>query len=146
MSKSKDIGTAVESAVVRYLVKNGLHARRVALAGIHDEGDVHVIAKDGRCTVIECKGGKQTHNPSRDQVADWYLEAVNELINVGAGGDIPVLVMKRKGTGTANAHDWWAVLELDDLNHLLGVKEKTGGLLVRISVGDLVSALDKAGY
>lgn len=146
MSRSKDIGTAVESAVVKYMVKNGLHARRVALAGVHDEGDVHVIAKDGRCTVIECKGGKQTHNPSRDQVTDWYQEAVNELGNVGAGGDIPVLVYKRKGSGAANAHDWWAVLDLDDINHLKGGKAAIGGPLVWISLGDVAGLLKGAGY
>ena len=146
MSKSKSIGTAVESAIVKYLTGKELNARRVALAGVHDEGDVHVISPDGRCTVIECKGGKQTHNPTRQQVREWYEEAVKELANVGTEGDIPVLVYKRKGSGAANAGDWWAILDYDDINHLKGGKAAIGGPLVWIALGDLAGLLKGAGY
>jgi hypothetical protein len=146
VSRSKSIGTAIESAVVKFLTQMGLNARRVALAGVNDEGDVHVVSPAGRTTVIECKGGKQTHNPTRQQVADWYQEAVNELANVGIDGDIPVLVYKRKGSGAANAHEWWAVLDLDDINHLRGGKAAIGGMLVWITLGDLAGLLKGAGY
>ncbi len=146
MSKSKRIGTAAESAVVRYLTDQGLNARRVALAGVLDEGDVHVISRRGRVAVIEVKSGKQSEHPSHEKRRGWWDEAVRESVNVGAAADVPILVMKRRGSGAASVGDWWAVIDYDDLMFLFGGQVGIGGPLVQITVGDLVSALKRAGY
>ena len=39
---SKRKGTAFESALVAHIEAAGFHARRVALAGAADQGDIHV--------------------------------------------------------------------------------------------------------
>jgi Holliday junction resolvase len=39
---SKQKGTAFESAIVNYLHARGLEARRVALSGAHDSGDIRI--------------------------------------------------------------------------------------------------------
>ena len=42
MNKSKQKGTRAETKVVRYLEDHGIKARRKALAGSKDEGDIEI--------------------------------------------------------------------------------------------------------
>jgi hypothetical protein len=109
-ARPKDIGTAAETAVVRYLRAHGFpHAERRALTGAYDQGDVTGIPG----VVIEVKGGKAAKTASDGQVAAWLAETETERVNARA--DVGVLVMARAGIGPANAGRWWAVLD----NHAL---------------------------
>ena len=67
MSRSKDIGTRAEAAVVRYLCANGwANAERRALRGSADWGDV--TGTPG--LVWEVKGGDAAKDASDNQIAD----------------------------------------------------------------------------
>lgn len=104
-NKPKAIGTACETAVVRYLVPNGFDgAERTALHGSLDEGDV--TGTPG--VAWEVKGGHAAETASDGQVDAWLVEAEVERVNKRA--DVAVLVLKRKGKGAPSAGQWWAVL------------------------------------
>ena len=109
MSRSKDIGTKAESAVVAVLRAHGFPtAERSALHGAHDQGDI-----TGTPACWEVKGGHAAEQASDGQVLAWMAELDTECVNKGA--DLGVLVMKRKGVGHGNAERWWAVMWLADL-------------------------------
>jgi len=102
MARSKDIGTAAESAVVKYLRENGFGgAERRALRGALDCGDITGCGP----LVIEVKAGAAAMNASDGQVEKWLEETETERDNAGA--DLGVLVLKRRGKGSAG--DWWAI-------------------------------------
>jgi len=110
MSKTrpKDIGTATESAVVKYLRANGWpKAIRLVLQGKNDIGDIS-LGEDYR-VVIEVKGGHAAENASDGQVQKWLEETNRERLNGKA--EMGMLVMKRKGVGASNAGNWWVVME-----------------------------------
>lgn len=91
---SKAKGTRAESKVVRYLQDNGFVARRQALAGSDDHGDIEAYAPDSTAKlIIEVKTGKQTAAPSRTQIEEWCRQACAECDNVK--GSLPVLVIVR---------------------------------------------------
>lgn len=91
---SKQKGTRAETKVVRYLQSCGFAARRQALAGSDDQGDIKAEAPDmpERSFIIEVKAGKQTAAPNRTQIEEWCRQAMVEADN--AGGD-PVLIVVR---------------------------------------------------
>lgn len=115
MNVSKAKGTRAESLVVAAALEAGLPARRVALAGNQDQGDVHV----GHPTrvVIEVKAGNAAATASHNQVVAWFAEAETEAGRV-ASADMAVLVVKRKGKG--KARDWRAFTTLADYAHVMG--------------------------
>lgn len=81
---SKQKGTKGETQVVRYLAACGLDAERRALHGSKDVGDVLVTKKDSpMAMVIEVKSGKQTENPNRTQLEDWWQQTLVEGENAG---------------------------------------------------------------
>jgi Holliday junction resolvase len=89
---SKQKGTRAETKVVRYLQSCGFTARRQALAGSDDQGDIEAIAPSGDKFIIEVKAGKQTAAPNRSQIESWCEQAMTEANN--AGGK-PALVIVR---------------------------------------------------
>lgn len=98
-------GTAFESAVVAHIEAHGLPARRVALAGSADQGDIiHVWDFDGRHHVLECK------NRRGYAIAEAVAQAKREAEN--AGSMWPVAVLKRNGVGDVGRS--FVVMELDD--------------------------------
>lgn len=104
-NKPKAIGTAAETAVVRYLVAHGFgSAERSALHGGEDQGDI--TGTPGICW--EVKGGHAAEGASDLLIADWLAETETERRHRGA--DVAVLVRKRKGKGAASAAGWWAHL------------------------------------
>ncbi len=146
-SKPKSIGTNFETQVVKYLQSKDLDAYRVVLAGGADKGDVHVRHNRGRFIVMEMKSGAQANNPSPAQERAWFAECQREAANVGAAADVGVLVLKRKGAGKARAGDHDVIIDLADLNYLLGIANKhMAALTVRIRLSELVGALKVAGY
>lgn len=99
----KKKGTAFESALVAHIVAAGLDARRVALTGAHDQGDIHVWDGDGSLIVIEAK------NRRGYQVTEAVEQAKKEAEN--AGSLWPVAVLKRNGIGDVGRS--FVVMELD---------------------------------
>lgn len=117
MSKSKDRGTAFETAVIRFLHANGFpYAERRALGGNKDRGDVAGVPQ----TVIECK------HVARLDLAGWLDEAELERDNDGAR--YGAVWLKRRGT--TNPGRCYVLLSGDDFARLLrdahGVEEVDG--------------------
>ena len=140
MSKQRAIGTAAETAVVNAAVDRGITARRVALAGAQDQGDVHLA--HGRI-VVEVKAGNAAHTASMAQAMAWYEEAALEASRVTAA-DMAVLVVKRKGK--ARAGDWRAFVSLADYAHVMGRGEPyplwaADGRVIELTYGDLLDDL-----
>ena len=144
MTRSKEVGTQFESDVVRFLRANGFpQAERRALHGTADLGDITGIPG----VAIECKGGKAAETASDGQVLAWLGETETERRN--AGSDVGVLVVKRKGVGSANAGRWWAVMDLRTI--LVLVLGKSLGPLevdapVWMHLDTATSLLAEAGY
>ena len=110
--RSKAIGTAAETAVVRYLIANGWpNAERRALRGVKDVGDI--TGTPG--LVWEVKGGEAARNASDTQIANWLAETELERHNDGAAVGLLVVARERK-----NVRDWWAIMWADHLTWLIG--------------------------
>lgn len=140
MTRSKDVGTAAETALVRWLRVNGWPgAERRALRGTHDAGDVTGTP----CLAWEVKAGNQAQEPADGLLAAWMDEAETERLNAGA--DVAVLVLRRRGK--ASPGDWWAYLTAAALAGLLTVGGHcTSGHPVRLRLAALVDELHRAGY
>lgn len=90
---SKVKGTRAETRVVRYLEDHGFVARRQALAGSNDPGDIEAYAPDSTDKIIiEVKAGMQTQAPNRTQIEEWCRQAKVEAEN--SKGE-PVLIVVR---------------------------------------------------
>ncbi len=146
-NRPKAIGTACETAVVRYLQANGFpHAERRALRGELDAGDVTGCPG----IAIEIKGGEAAKSASDAQIEAWLVETETERINANA--EIGLLVTQRKAFGPKNAGQWWATLRLD--NVLSGddpIWSAPGwpairDIPVRMHLSDAVRLLRVAGY
>jgi hypothetical protein len=141
--RSKDIGTAAETKVVRYLAANGFpYAERRALHGGQDLGDVTGIPD----VVVEIKGGDAARNASDNQIEAWWGETETERINARAEVGLLVVARSRK-----NVRDWWAVLSAEHLTHLassrLGATYPTSAaVMVRLTLADAALLLRAAGW
>lgn len=108
MSKSKQKGTAAETAVVNYLRDNGFPtAERRALAGNNDLGDI--LTGPGLAWEVK--------NHGVYKFPEWIAETADERDNADA--DYGVLVVKPRGVGTTRTGDWWCVLPLEQMAQLL---------------------------
>jgi hypothetical protein len=108
LSKAKAKGTAAETGLVRFLREHGFPgAERRALTGEFDQGDVTGTP----CLAWEVKNHKSYKFP------EWIKEAKIEAKNAKA--DYGILVVKPNGIGITNAGDWWAILTVDQMVHLL---------------------------
>ena len=97
MSKSKQKGTAAETAVVNWLQSKGRkHVERRSLNGTHDRGDIAGIPS----VVIEVK------NCARMELSKWVAELETEIQNDGA--DSGTVIHKKKGT--TDVSDWYATM------------------------------------
>lgn len=105
-NKAKAKGTRAETKVVRYLEKHGFTARRQALAGSDDHGDIEAYAPgyDGLPIIIEVKAGKQTANPNRKQIDEWCRQAKVEAKN--AGSEDAILIVVRYNRLLSDADVW----------------------------------------
>ena len=125
--RPKDIGTAAESAVVKYLRENGFgNAERRALHGSTDLGDITGIPG----VVIEVKGGKMAEGASDGLVQAWLAETDAERRNAKA--DVGILVLKRKGQAVAGS--WWCIYR------------NIQGYPIRMLLKDYVNLLRRDGY
>lgn len=99
-NKNKAKGTAAETRVVKFINGyEGLSAERLALHGSKDEGDIRVRIYEDRPDGgwefrLEVKGGKQTQNPTRADLTEWFRQTEVEEKNAGCPC---VLVVARHG-------------------------------------------------
>lgn len=143
MNKPKAIGTACETAVVRYARAHGFGvAERLALHGNADEGDILLCPT----VIVEVKGGHAAETASDAQIHGWLLETEVERRNRGAG--FAFLVTKRKGYGATRAGQWWAHMRLgwihDELYEHAG--PETYGIAVRMTLEDALHILRVCGH
>jgi hypothetical protein len=151
--RPKDIGTAAETAVVRYLRTAGFpHAERRSLRGTKDAGDI--TGTPGICW--EVKGGAAARLASDGQVSDWLNDTDTERVHARA--EVGVLVLQRKGIGAANAGRWWAIMPGWQYEALCASGTRTDGLgglgrwcfgelgPVRIHLAQACPLLTHAGY
>jgi hypothetical protein len=97
VSKSKQKGTAAETAVVNYLKSRGrAHIERRSLNGSNDRGDIAGIPG----VVIEVK------NHARMELSQWLSELEVEIGNDNA--NTGVVIHKKKGT--TNVGEWYATM------------------------------------
>lgn len=150
-TRPRDIGTAAESAVVRYLRNAGFpHAERRSLRGTLDAGDI--TGTPG--LAWEVKGGAAAKGASDGLVAQWLADTERERLNARAG--IGVLVLARSGIGPANAGRWWAVLQVPVVVELLAGGEASawwrdrapalGTQPTRVHLSTAVRMLHVSGY
>ena len=145
-NKSKSLGTEAETAVVRYLVDNGWpNAERRAMRGQFDYGDV--TGTPGLCW--EVKAGKVAEAAADCDVRAWQDQTDVEKANSKAA--VGILVMKRRGKGTANVHQWWAMIRTEDLYRLMNLDdawpaEGCPTAWVRLTLKEIVRFLHFAGY
>lgn len=135
---SKQKGTAAETAVVNAALDAGIVAHRVALAGIHDKGDVWLA--NGRA-VVEVKAGNMAHNASRAQIDAWWVETEREAARV-AQCDIAILVVKARGKG--QARDWRAFVRVDEYLWAVDGIEASNRRLIEFPLGDLLDDIKGA--
>lgn len=120
MSKAKAIGTAAETAVVKYLkeVMGFDDVTRIVLHGKDDLGDIHVGKVDFPDMVIEVKSRK---NEATYKEVEGFIEELKaecehtwgEGWHESAADLKGFLVIKRPGKG--KVEDWWLVW-VDDNN------------------------------
>lgn len=107
MSKSRQKGTAAETAVVKWLRANGWEdADRHPLRGQADQGDIKAISN----TVLEVK------NHRSYQIPAWLREVEVEKQNAKA--EFGAVIIKPNGVGLASVDQWWAVLTVSDFAKL----------------------------
>lgn len=142
--RPKDIGTAGETAVVKYLRKHGFgNAERRALTGSLDQGDITGCPG----IVWEVKAGKAAETASDGQIAKWLEETETERQNAKA--DVGILVVKRKGIGPDNAGKWWAIVYADAEVVTRDPGRRRLGhtrISMRLHLADAVTLLHDAGY
>lgn len=110
MSRAKQMGTAVETAALRYARERGFAAaRRQALAGSGDIGDIELLpaATDRGPVIIECK---RAHRGV--QLTGWMRQTAVERANAGAS--FALLVAKQLGMGDRNVGSWFAACTVED--------------------------------
>lgn len=98
MSRAKAMGTAVETAAVRWLTENGFPlAERLALHGSADQGDIRL--QRAPTIIAECKRAMLGV-----QVTPWMRELDTEVRNAGASYGL--LIAQQKGVGIGRVHRW----------------------------------------
>lgn len=139
-NRPKAIGTAAETAVVRYLAAHGFPAaERRALHGATDLGDITGTPQ----IVWEVKGGEAAKDASDKRVAAWFDEAREEAGNAGATYGFLIVQRRQKGV-----RDWWAVLDVCDLAKLVrrDALNQSSNLHCRLTLAQLVELLTLAGW
>lgn len=104
------IGTAAETAVVRYLREHGFPgADRQPLRGILDTGDIDVTAG----IIAEVKAGAMAATASVRLIRQW--QAHHERKRRDSGADIGILVVRQRQRPPAQWHVWTTAHQLDIL-------------------------------
>jgi hypothetical protein len=94
-NKSKQKGTAWETAVVNYFKEHDLYAHRLPLSGAVDKGDVELLA-NGKVITVQCKAAKAF------DLAGWL--AATEAQSLAADTNHGVLIVKAPGKNISRAY------------------------------------------
>ena len=128
VNRPKNIGTAFESGLVRYLRgKTGdMRIRRLALAGTNDQGDIGPVYAHGCRGTLECKSHKKV-TPAL--IEKWKDETLRERGNADA--DFAALVIHVSGRDGTGKHPSFGqnrvLMTLEDLMKLcVGITWQTG--------------------
>ena len=115
----KAIGTAAESAAVRWLKGNGWpDTIRLEELGIKNQGDLLLNDNAPRLTA-EVKAGWQTEKAGAAKRAEWLQQTEDRAVRAGA--DLSVLIVARKGCNPSlwdaymPAADWALLLTGDSI-------------------------------
>jgi Holliday junction resolvase len=111
---SKQKGTSFETLIREYLVSKGFtSAKRTALSGAYDTGDINGIAntETGREVAVQCK------NQKKFNFSGWLDATVEQAERLDNA--VPLLVVKRPGKGAHSLDDTYAMMRLCDLVCLL---------------------------
>lgn len=112
-NRNKAKGTSYETLIKEYLWSKGFKkARRAALEGAEDKGDIHGVESPSRAVCIQCKNDRSFN------FSGWLNDTVEQAERLS--GALPVLVVKRQGKGAKSVGESYAVMRLDDLIDLLG--------------------------
>lgn len=108
-NKNKAKGTAAETRVVKFLKECGIDAKRKALTGSEDCGDIEVNLGYDMTYMLEVKTGKQTANPSRAQLDEWIRQTIVEESNCRKFDKHVYgwLIVARYGKSVKDYDVWW---------------------------------------
>ena len=110
----KAIGTAAESAAVKWLKANGWPSViRLEQLGVKNQGDLLISDEAPRITA-EVKAGWKTESAGAALRAEWLRQTEERAVRAGA--DLSVLIVARKG---CNPSAWEAVMPAADWALLL---------------------------
>lgn len=147
MSKSKQIGTGAETAVVMTCKRRGWWASdRITLSGSDDRGDVD-LAKGLQHWMFEVKAGKAAEKASRQQIEWWCVDAEIEAENGGYA--FTALVTKRPGYGHKRADQWYLHIRLGTLLEVFDGKafpSEDYSPFVTLLFGDFLDLLDAHAF
>ena len=115
-NKHKAKGTSFETLIVNYLKEQDFSgARRTALAGENDAGDIHGVLQRKEIPpkelAIQCKNQKSF------KLSEWLNATVEQASRLTRG--VPLLVVKRPGKGAAAIGESYAIMPLEDMLKLL---------------------------
>lgn len=144
-TRPKDIGTAGETAIVKTAKALGFpDARRLALAGALDQGDLELT----RDVIVEAKAGHAAEDASDNQIKKWLEDTDTETRNHETAS-IGFLVTKRKGHGPKNAANWWAHFHHRTWAQLIGYPLPQGAeeeAVIRTTLGSALALLRASGH
>lgn len=111
MSKAKQKGTAAETALVKFLQKNGFPGaeRRALGGGGHGEDLGDVAGTVGIAWEVK--------NQRQYNFHQWLRET--ELERIHSRSDYGILVVKPNGIGLAKPEDFWAIMPISFIVDLL---------------------------
>lgn len=122
MSKAKALGTAVETAAVRWFQDNGFkQAERIVLHGAADRGDLRLQILP--TIIAECKRAQRGV-----QLTPWMRELAVEITNANA--ELGLLVAKQRGAGDRRVNRWvtamwWKHFEPLFMRHVVNQSPRT---------------------
>lgn len=99
-------GATFEQGCADYITANSdCEVIRRRPCGKYDQGDLHGLVKNGKRVTVECK------NHRRMELAEWLDEAEAERVN--DGGDVGVVIHKRRGKGEKSFGETYVTMTLD---------------------------------
>lgn len=114
MNRSKQKGTAFETAVTKYMKSYFPNVERRALQGAHDTGDIAGISIHGKPLVIECKNTKTLN------ITEHLKELEREQQNAHTKWGVLIQHAPRVGFDNQdNTGKQWAIMPLHTLMELL---------------------------
>lgn len=111
VNKPKRAGTAAESAVAAFLVRNGWpYAERRSLSGALDKGDI--AGTPGLCWEVKSCSGR----PENISYAGFLRECETERIHAKA--EFGIVVVKPRGRGVMSVDRWLTAMYERDMQRL----------------------------